>query len=138
MTDRDQALLVARKWEREARAERARLGRTPRKPIIRVRRSASSTGISGLSQRETALLLGISERAVREIERRAIEKLSRHPLLREIWQKYLVGELDEHQPTLSQDEVEALFNLARTLEEQHLIQKILASLASAPPASFRG
>ncbi len=70
--------------------------------------------------------MGISERAVREIERRAIEKLRRHPLLREIWQKHLSGELDENQPTLSQDEVEALFNLARTPDEQHLIEKVLA------------
>jgi hypothetical protein len=34
-------------------------------------------------------------------------------------------ELDENQPTLTQDETEALFNLARTPEEQHLIEKVL-------------
>jgi DNA-binding CsgD family transcriptional regulator len=126
LTDRNQALLVAKDWEAKAREQRARMGHTPRKPILRIRRSASSTEISGLSQRETALLMGISERAVREIEHRAIEKLRRHPLLREIWQKHLSGELDEHQPTLSQDEVEALFNLARTPEEQRLVCKVLA------------
>jgi hypothetical protein len=126
LTDRDQALLAARKWEAEARAERARLGRTPRKPMLRVRRSEPGTGVGPFTQKEVALLLGMSERAVREIEHRALQKLRRHPLLREIWQKYLVGELDEDQTILSQDEVEALFNLARTPEEQHLVRKVLA------------
>lgn len=126
LTDRAQALLVARKWEAEAREQRTRLGQTPRMPVWRVRRAEPGSGIGPLTQRKTALLLGISERAVREIERRAIEKLSRHPLLLDVWQRYLGGELDEHQPALTQDEIEALFNLTRTPEEQHLIEKVLA------------
>jgi DNA-directed RNA polymerase sigma subunit (sigma70/sigma32) len=126
LTSRDQALRVARKWEAEARAERAKLGRTTRKPVWRVRRTQPGFRPPLLTQREVAQLLHMSERAVREIEHRALQKLRRHPLLREIWQKYLVGELDEDQTILSQDEVEALFNLARTPEEQHLVRKVLA------------
>src|SRR5439155_11713742 len=34
LTDRAQALLVARRWEKEARGERARLGRTRQKPVL--------------------------------------------------------------------------------------------------------
>jgi len=126
LTNRDQALLVAKKWEAEARAERARLGGTVKRPVWRVRGPASDTGIGPLTQRETALFLGMSERAVREAERRAIQKLRQHPLMREIWQDYLSAELDEEYLLLTQDEIEALFNLARTPEEQRLVRKVLA------------
>jgi hypothetical protein len=126
LTNRHQALLVAKKWEAEARTERARLGGTVKKPVWRVRRPASGTGTGPLTQRETALLLGMSERAVREAERRAIQKLRNHPQMREIWQDYLSAELDEEHLLLTQDEIEALFNLARTPEEQRLVRKVLA------------
>ena len=126
LTNRQQALLVARKWEDEARAERARLGGTVKKPVWRVRRPASGTGTGPLTQREVAALLNMSERAVREVEHRAIQKIRNHPLIREIWQQYLSGELDEEHLLLTQDEVEALFNLARTAEEERVVRKILA------------
>jgi len=48
-----------------------------------------------------------------------------HPLLRDVWQRYLAGELDEHQPTLTQEEVEALFNLIRTPAERQLVEKVV-------------
>ena len=41
-----------------------------------------------LTQHETALLLGISVRAVREDERRAFEKIRRHPAMRTLWRQY--------------------------------------------------
>jgi hypothetical protein len=126
LRNRDQALLVAKQWEREARAERARLGRTPRKPMLRVRRTEPGFGPPLLSQREVAQLLHMSERGVREVERRAIEKLRRHPLLRDVWQKYLVGELDERQLVLTPEEIQALFGLAYSPEEQRLMRKVLA------------
>src|SRR5664279_2696147 len=66
LTNRDQALLLARKWEAEARAERARLGGTAKKLVWRVRRQASDAGTGPLTQRETALFMGLSERAVRQ------------------------------------------------------------------------
>ena len=73
-------------------------------------------------------LLGMSERGVREVERRAFQKLRNHPLLRQVWQQYLAGELDEHQPVLSSEEIEALLNVARTSEELALIQKVVRLL----------
>ena len=126
ITDRDQALLVARKWEAEARAERARLGATRRKPVLRARRSPSAAGAPMLTQREVAQLLHMSERTVRAIERRAFRKIRNHPLMRQIWRQYVAGELDEHQSTFHQEEIEALFSLARTPQEQRLLQKVLA------------
>jgi hypothetical protein len=129
LTNRDQALLVAKDWEAKARAERAK-DRTVRKPILRVRRSEPGFGPPLLTQREVAQLLHMSERGVREAERRAFRKLRSHPLLREIWQKYLVGELDEEQLILTSEEIQALFNLASSTEEQHLIEKVLRLIQS--------
>ena len=121
LTDRDQALLVAKKWEAEARAERARVGRTAQKPIVRVRRSGPFTGTGPLTQKEVAILLGMSERGVREVERRAFRKIRNHPLMRQVWQKFMAGELDEQELLLTADEIQALFRLARTTEERHLM-----------------
>jgi hypothetical protein len=125
LTDRAQALLVARKWEAEAREERARLGHTPWRPLWRVRRPASDTPTGPLTQKEVAMLLGISERAVRDIEHRALRKIRSHPLMREVWRQYLNGELDEAQLLLTPAEIEALFNLVSSTEERRLIQKVL-------------
>ena len=125
LTDRAQALLVARKWEAEAREQRARMGHTPRRPVWRVRRPASDTSTGPLTQKEVAMLLGISERAVREIEHRALRKIRSHPLMREVWRQYLNGELVEAQLLLTPAEIEALFNLVSSTEERRLIQKVL-------------
>ena len=125
LTDRNQALLVARKWEADAREERARLGRTPRTPVWRVRRPASETPTGPMTQKEVAMLLGISERAVREIEHRALRKIRSHPLMREVWRQYLAGELDEEQLILTAAEIEALYNLVSSTEERRLLQKVL-------------
>ena len=126
LTNRHQALLLAKNWEGEARAERARLGGPVKKPVWRVRRQASGTGTGPLTQSETALFLGMNERAVRAAEHRALQKLRQHPLMREIWQDYLGAELDEEHLLLTQDESEALFNLARMPEEQRVARKVLA------------
>jgi predicted transcriptional regulator len=78
-----------------------------------------------LTQKEVAMLLGISERAVRDIEHRALRKIRSHPLMREVWRQYLNGELDEAQLLLTPAEIEALFNLVSSTEERRLIQKVL-------------
>ena len=67
----------------------------------------------------------MSERAVRDIEHRAIRKLRSQPGMWQIWKQYLSGDLEERQGTLTQAEAQALFGLARTREEQLVIQKVL-------------
>jgi len=129
LTDHDQALVLAKRWEAQARSQRARLGVTPRKPRLPVRRQELGAARSGLlSQREVAMLLNMSERGVREVERRAFQKLRQHPLLRQAWQQYLANELDEHVLSLTSEEVEALLNAARMPEEQELIHKVLHAI----------
>lgn len=118
LTNKHQALLVARRWE--ARARQERMGRPTRKPIVPI-----GGGGQGLSQREIALFLKISERAVRQIERRAVEKIKRDRQLYQLWQAYLAGELEEAKMELTAVEIEALFGLARTPEEQLVIRKVL-------------
>ena len=124
LSDRAQALLVARRWEAQARAERARLGRTRRKAVLRVRHSEPGTG-AGLTQEEVAQLMRISVRAVRNIEKRAIRKLFNHPVLRQLWRDYSAGDLDEQQLRLTAAEIDALFALTRNPEGRQVIQKVL-------------
>ena len=126
MTNREQAALVARKWEAEARAERLRSNRRISNATIRARHSEPGTVTGPFTQKETALAMKISERAVRRLERSAIQKLRRHPELQQLWQKYLAGELVEgNELALSREEIAALFGLARTEEERSLLRKIL-------------
>ena len=117
--------MLAKRWEAEARAQRARLGRTARKPVLRVRHSEPGAGAGPLTQREVAQLLGISERTVRQIERRAMQKLFSHPVLRQVWQDYLSGQLDEEDVRLTAAESAALFSLVQNPTERRLIQKVL-------------
>jgi hypothetical protein len=84
----------------------------------------------GLTQREVAIVRGISERAVREAEKRAIRKLQQHPLLRHIWQQSLIGELDERLMRLGPNEIDALFGLARTKEEWRLVRRFVLLVQS--------
>jgi hypothetical protein len=122
LADRSQALLLAKKWEAEARQQRA-TWRGFKKPSIRIRHPSAS---GGLSQKEVAMLLKMSERGVREVERRAFKKLSQHPILKEIWRQYLAGDLDEQAPQpLTLAEIQSLFDLARTPDEQAVIRKVL-------------
>lgn len=90
---------------------------------------AGSTGQPcGLTQREVAIILRVSERAVRNIERRAIKKLLAHAELRQAWQDYLSGQLDEGELSLTPEEVYALLGLVRTPEEAFVIRKVLWSI----------
>jgi len=67
----------------------------------------------------------MSERGVREVERRAFEKLRNHPLLRQFWQQHPTGEVDEDDVRLTPVEIAALVALVQTPTEQHLVQKVL-------------
>jgi transcriptional regulator with XRE-family HTH domain len=100
------------------------------------RRSQRSTG-RGLTQQEVAVLLGISERAVRTIERRAIRKLAQHPKLRKLWRQYLAGELTEDGHTLSEPEIEALLGLARSQAELETILRVLEIVQGDTPKAIK-
>ena len=129
LTDKAQALRLARQWERDARAERERRGRLTRKPLLRaIRQCPTGEGIRPLTQEEVALVLKLSVRSVRAIEKRAVRKLMQNSQLRQVWAAYLAGELDEDEATLTQEEIEALFALAYTAAERRLLRSILSAV----------
>jgi hypothetical protein len=72
-----------------------------------------------------AVLLGISERAVRAAEKSALKKLFNHPMLRQAWEQFLKGDLLEGMEKLRPDEEAALVALARTRTELNVILKAL-------------
>ncbi len=128
--DRAAALKLAHRWEEEARRRQAAQGAIPRKPTIRVRPGSPEAASGFLSQREVALVLGISVRAVREIERRAFEKLRQHPALQELWREWKTGVTETSGSAgaseLTSEEIKSLFGLARTTEELRVLQKLIA------------
>jgi hypothetical protein len=100
-------------------------GRQGSKQTSSIRAGRSSPGL--LTQREVATLLGISTRAVRGIERRAVNKLRQHPALRRLWQEWTGGTppfVEEAACDLSREEVVALASLARTPEERSVLLKV--------------
>jgi hypothetical protein len=123
VVSRAKALLLAKRFEAQARAQRSAAGLPTSRPMLRNKETGK--GGETLSQREIAIFLGISERAVRLVERRAFKKLFNHPSLRQVWRQYLAGELEEGEWNLTTDEVRALFKLARTAREWLLLKKVL-------------
>lgn len=129
--DRESALAIAKQWEVKAKRKRAALPNVPAKPTIRVRRRSGEEAVGMLTQREVAMILQISERTVREIERRAFEKLRRHPALQEFWREWTTGDVEEAvwgSPTpwaLKPTEIAAVYALAETPQERQLIRKLL-------------
>jgi len=134
LRDHKRALALAKEWEAEAKSKRAAQGALPRKPTIRVRRGSGEEAIGLMTQREVATIMRISERAVREIERRAFEKLRRH--LRDVWREWLTGEVEESALqiiadwTLTRAEIAAVNDLAETPEERKALRKLLAMVGS--------
>jgi|SRR5438128_4963552 len=130
LTNRDAAMALARRWEANARRERAASTSLTRKPIIRVRRGSGEAAVGLLSQKEVAALLGLSVRAIREIERRAFAKLRRHPALRRFWREHGTGDVRESfAPSgLDRQEVAALFGLIRSPLERRALRKVLAAI----------
>ena len=132
LREREPALVLARRWEAEAKRRRAAQPAAPPKLTIRVRPSSAERQQGCLTQAEVAAILRISERAVREIERRAFEKLRRHPALRDFWREWQTGEIKEtalrvsKQWTLSRAEVAAVYALAGTTVERQALRKLLA------------
>jgi Sigma-70, region 4 len=103
-TDRRAAWIVAQEWERAARQRRSGQEELAGEPDIRGWRGRST---GGLTQREVALILCLSERAVREIEGRAMDKLRRHPALRALWREWSREKIGEG-ATSAEDKLMAL------------------------------
>jgi hypothetical protein len=131
LTDRDKAVLVAKAWESQARAQRAKFGSFGKHAS---KRKAIAAG-PGLTQKEVAKILGMSERGVRAVERRALLKLRNHPTLRKLWDEFISGELNEDCWRLSGDEIAALFDLCITPEELIVMEKV-ASLVGSFQTSY--
>jgi hypothetical protein len=127
LTDYPAALAQAREWEAQVKAQRAARGQK-RTPTLRVRRPAANTASGPLTQREIALLLGMSERGVRNVEKRALRKLAKLPFLSQFWSQYLKGELPEGLEDLTPEEKSALLGLARTPNELFVMRKVLGLL----------
>jgi hypothetical protein len=134
LRNRAAALAQARKWEIEASRKRALQGPVPRKPTIRVRAGSGERELGLLSQKEVAMILRISERAVREIERRAFEKIRKH--LKQFWSEFTTGNIKEvkaswsNRCVLSQAEVAAIYRLARTSTERQAVKKLLGVISN--------
>ena len=123
-TDRRAALIVAQKLEQDARRARAEQGDLD-KPVLRAPRG------SGLTQEDTAIFLGLSQRAVRDTEKRALRKLRQNPAIRALWRE-LVGEgvTSTADLELTDAEIAALYGLVRTPEERRVLDKVIALVSA--------
>jgi hypothetical protein len=132
------AQAIADDWEAAARVQRAAQPAPPNKPIVRVRPGSAERAGGLLTQREVAMLLRISERAVRVIEQRAFDKIRNHPLLRQFWNEWRGRGLDEAggpDGALSRLEMAALYSLARGPEELQVLRKVVLLMARPNPPS---
>jgi hypothetical protein len=106
----------------------------PKKPTIRIRPGSAERAAGLLSQKEVAAIMKISERAVRETERSTFEKIRNHPLMRQFWREWEGCKIDEaalgSDWQLSDDEIVAVYNLARTPEERKVLRKVMALMAN--------
>jgi hypothetical protein len=96
---------------------------------MRARRSLPGAAEpASLTQKEVAALLNMSERGVRNVEKRAIAKLRRHPALRSLWGQ-IKGETFESAFAWTAEEVAALFALADGPSEAHALKRLLGLAA---------
>jgi hypothetical protein len=132
LRDRKAALALGKEWEQAAKRRRAAQGTPPRKPTMRVRGISAEHEVGLLSQAEVAAFMHITERAVRDIERRAFDKIRRHPGLRAFWSEWLTGEVEEAASqtladwALTRAEIAAVYALAKTPAERQALRKLLA------------
>lgn len=132
LRDRRAALVLAQEWEAQARLNRSAQRAALRKPTMRVRPGSGERQVGLLTQKEVAAIMRISERAVREIERRAFDKLRRHPALRDFWREHETGEIREASVStprawaLSRAEIAAVYALAQTPEELRVLRRPIA------------
>jgi transcriptional regulator with XRE-family HTH domain len=137
LMDRRAALALVRRWEADAlrqRKARWKAGRASPSPPGR---------LPGLTQAEVATVMGLSQRAVRSIEQRAIRKLRNHPLLRQLWAEFESAPASasvQESLDLTGEELVALFGLAETSQERRALRKVLAALrgiGERPPPNPR-
>lgn len=91
LTDKRAAIILAQEWELAERKRRAEHS----EPMPSKRRYTGSRWAVQFTQREVARLLGISQRAVRDIEARALRKLRRHPSIAALWREWGAGHVEE-------------------------------------------
>ena len=97
-----------------------------------------------MTQAEVAAFMHISERAVRDIERRAFDKIRRHAGLREFWREWLSGEVEESASqaladcVLTREEITAVYALAQTPEERMALTKLLVLTQNVSPERSSG
>jgi len=144
LSEREPALALAKEWEADVKRKRAAQGAVPTRLTIRVRPDSAEKELGCLSQKEVAAILRMSERAVREVERRAFEKLRRHPALKDFWREWQTGEIKETslRPAkhwmLSRAEVAAVYALAETPAERQALRKLLALTQSGSQRHLAG
>ena len=144
LRDKKPALALGKEWEQAAKQKRAAQGALPPRFTIRVRPGSGEEAIGLLTQKDVAMILRISERSVREIERRAFDKLRRHPALRDFWHEWLTGEVEEAASqvladwTLSRAEIDAVNGLARTPEERQALSRLFALTQDVSPKRSSG
>ena len=113
----------------------------PRKPTMRVRPGSAERELGLLTQREVAVILRISERAVRAIEKRAFDKIRRQ--LTDFWREWTGSEIEEttllvdwSDRPLTGAEIAAVYDLARGTAERQALRKLFA-LARGQNLSIR-
>jgi hypothetical protein len=84
LTDRGAALDLARQWEAEVRQRRAQNQHRVGAAALR----AGHAGPGALTQAEVGRILNLSPRTVRAIEKRAVRKLRRHPVVQQMWREF--------------------------------------------------
>jgi hypothetical protein len=141
-TDRKVALALAKQWEEEARRKGGAGPCSPQKALIRVTGGNGQADPEPFTQREVAMIMQISERAVRNIERRAIAKLRQNPVLKALWREWNQGEIEEGflsrgDWNLTPGEVAAVYDLAQTPAEREAIRKMMALIGSTTDAEAR-
>jgi Sigma-70, region 4 len=130
LTDRKAAQAIADELEAATKRKRLAQGRAPKKPVIRVRGSGERA-LGPFTQAETAAILRISERSVRELQRSAFTKLRNHPALKEFWREWQGGEVKEgaaatsRELELSRSEIAAVLAMARSPFERHALRKMI-------------
>lgn len=126
LSDREKALALARQWEKEL-ALKDRRTKQPRTHLK----------AGGLTHQEVAAVLRVSEKTVRRDEKSAIRKLRNHPALRQFWQEWLGGQIEESTVSastnwdLTPQEIDALLALAETPLELQALRKVI-ELAGKP------